>query len=229
MQFSSQWWWNSCCCNQFHTYSQWFAAKVVVLNFSIAAKFSKCLTWADLSNITVSQVCLKVFPCNFLLNSAESHVIVTSFTPIHSGLQQNVLFKFFNSCKMLKMLKIGCFKQNYCISGKPQGIPMQFFAQQRWKSCSCDHFYTYSQWFAAKVVVLNFSIAAKFSKCLKWADLSKITVSQVCLKVFPCNFLLNSAESHVVVYQFYTYSQWFAAKFVILNFSIAEKCSKCLK
>ena len=30
-------------------------------------------------------------------------------------------FKFFNSCKMLKMLKIGwsCFKQNYCISGMP--------------------------------------------------------------------------------------------------------------
>ena len=28
------------------------------------------------------------------------------------------------------MLKIGCCKQNYCISGMPQGIPMQFFAQQ---------------------------------------------------------------------------------------------------
>ena len=28
------------------------------------------------------------------------------------------------------MLKIGCFKQNYCISGMPQGILMQFFAQQ---------------------------------------------------------------------------------------------------
>ena len=28
------------------------------------------------------------------------------------------------------MLKIGCFKQNYCISGIPKGIPMQFFAQQ---------------------------------------------------------------------------------------------------
>ena len=28
------------------------------------------------------------------------------------------------------MLKIGCFKQNYCIPGIPQGIPMQFFAQQ---------------------------------------------------------------------------------------------------
>ena len=31
---------------------------------------------------------------------------------------------------MLKMLKIGCFKQNYCISGMPKGIPMQFFAEQ---------------------------------------------------------------------------------------------------
>ena len=27
------------------------------------------------------------------------------------------------------MLKIGCFNQNNCISGMPQGIPMQFFAQ----------------------------------------------------------------------------------------------------
>ena len=28
------------------------------------------------------------------------------------------------------MLEIGCFKQNNCISGMPQGISMQFFAQQ---------------------------------------------------------------------------------------------------
>ena len=28
------------------------------------------------------------------------------------------------------MLKLACFKQNYCISGMPQGIPMQLFAQQ---------------------------------------------------------------------------------------------------
>ena len=28
------------------------------------------------------------------------------------------------------MLKIGCFEQNYSISGMPKGIPMQFFAQQ---------------------------------------------------------------------------------------------------
>ena len=29
---------------------------------------------------------------------------------------------------MLKMLKIDYLKQNYCISGVPNGIPMQFFA-----------------------------------------------------------------------------------------------------
>ena len=69
-------------------------------------------------------------PMQFLHNSGESQVIVNSFTHIHSGLQQNLFFKFFNSCKMLKMLKISCFKQNHCISGMPQGIPMQFFAQQ---------------------------------------------------------------------------------------------------
>ena len=28
------------------------------------------------------------------------------------------------------MPKISCFKQNQCISGMPQGIPMQFYAQQ---------------------------------------------------------------------------------------------------
>ena len=28
------------------------------------------------------------------------------------------------------MLEIGCFKQNYCISGIPKGIPLQIFAQQ---------------------------------------------------------------------------------------------------
>ena len=31
---------------------------------------------------------------------------------------------------MLQMLKTGCLKQNYWISGMPQGIQMQFFAQQ---------------------------------------------------------------------------------------------------
>ena len=43
----------------------------------------------------------------------------------------------------------------------PQGIPMQFFTQQWGKSCCYDQFHTYSKWFAAKFIVLYFSIAAK--------------------------------------------------------------------
>ena len=58
---------------------------------------------------------------------------------------------------MLKMLKIGCFNQNYCISGMPQGIPMQFFAQQWWKSGYCDLFHTYSQWFAVNFIISKIS------------------------------------------------------------------------
>ena len=65
------------------------------------------------------------------------------------------------------MLKIGCFKQNHCISDMPQDIPMQFFVQQWCKSGYCDQFHSYSQWFAAKFVFFKFSIAGKFSKCLK--------------------------------------------------------------
>ena len=65
---------------------------------------------AVLSNITVSQVCLRLFPCNFSLNGGESHVVVTRFTHIHSGLHQNVTFQIFSSGKLLKMLKISCFK-----------------------------------------------------------------------------------------------------------------------
>ena len=69
-------------------------------------------------------------PMQFLFNSDVSQFIVSSFTHIHSGLQQNLFFKFINCWKMLKMLKIGCFKQNHCITVMPQGILMQFFAQQ---------------------------------------------------------------------------------------------------
>ena len=76
-------------------------------------------------------------------------------------------FKNFNSWKMLKMLKIGCFNQNYCISGTPQGTPMQFFPQQWWKSGYCNQFHTYSQWFAANFILSKISIAGKSSKCLK--------------------------------------------------------------
>ena len=113
------------------------------------------------------QVCLKLFPCNFLLNSGESHVVVTSFKHIHSGLQQNLIFQIFSSWKVLKMLKI--------------------------------------------------------------SFLSKISVSQVCLKVFPCNFLLNTGESHVVATSFTHIHSGLQQNLFFVNFSMAGKCSKCLK
>ena len=85
----------------------------------------------------------EVFPSNFLLNSGECQVIVISFTVAYSKIcfykffniftvvcSKICFFIFFNNWKMRKMLKIGCFKQNHCTSGMPQGIPMQFFAQQ---------------------------------------------------------------------------------------------------
>ena len=34
-------------------------------------------------------------PCNFFLNGGESHVVVTRFTHIHSGLQQILFFQKF--------------------------------------------------------------------------------------------------------------------------------------
>ena len=133
-------------------------------------------------------------------------------------------FRFFNSWKMLKMLKIGCFKQNHCISGMLQGIPMQFFAQQWWKSVYCDQFHTYSQLFTAKFVFIKFSIAGKSSKCLKYAVLSKITVSQACLKVFPCNFFSTGVKVRLL----WPVSHIFAvvcSKICFLNFSVAGKSS----
>ena len=45
-------------------------------------------------------------PMQFLLISGESQVVVASFTHIHSGLQQNLVFQFFNTWKVIKMLKI---------------------------------------------------------------------------------------------------------------------------
>ena len=38
----------------------------------------------------------------------------------------------------------------------PQGIPVQFFAQDCRRSCCYDQFHTYSQWFAAKFNFSNF-------------------------------------------------------------------------
>ena len=57
--------------------------------------------------------------------------------------------------------------QNQCTSGMPQGIPTQFFAKQWLKSCCCDQFHTYSQWFAAKFNFLKFLIGGNCTNCLK--------------------------------------------------------------
>ena len=46
----------------------------------------KILKLGCFNKITVSQVCLKVFQYNFLLNSGESQITVTSLTHIHRGL-----------------------------------------------------------------------------------------------------------------------------------------------
>ena len=62
-----------------------------------------------------------------------------------------------------------------------------------------------------------------------WVVLSKFTVSQVCLKVFQCNFLLNSGLKSGYCIQFHTYSQWLATNFIISKISIAGKCIKMLK
>ena len=57
---------------------------------------------------------------------------------------------------MLKMLNIGCFKQNYCISGMPVGIPLQFFAQQWSKSGYCDQFHAFLHWFTVILLFQKF-------------------------------------------------------------------------
>ena len=49
----------------------------------------------------------------------------------------------------------------------PQGIPMQFFAQQWLKSGYFDQFDTYSQWFAVNFIISKILIPGKCSKCLK--------------------------------------------------------------
>ena len=80
-------------------------------------------------------------------------------------------FKNFNRWKMLKMLKIRQFwavlSKITVYSGMPQGIPMQFFAQQWWKSGYCDQFHTYSQWFAVNFIISKISISCKMLKMLK--------------------------------------------------------------
>ena len=144
-------------------------------------------------------------------------------------------FKFSIGGKCSKCLKyavLSCFKQNYCISGMPQVITMQFFAQQWWKLCCCDQFHTYSQWFTAKFIFFNFSIAGKCWKCWKYSVLRCFKQNyciSVCLKLFPCNFLLNSGESHVVVTSFTHNHSGLQQNLIFFKIFSSWKVSKCLK
>ena len=127
-------------------------------------------------------------------------------------------FKNFNSWKMLKMLEIGCFKQNYCISGMPQGIPMQFFCATVVKvgllwpvshifTVVCCKFYYFK----------NFK-AGKCSKCLKNAVLSCFK-QNYCISGMPQGILMQFFAQQLwksgYCDQFHTYSQWFDVNFFI--------------
>ena len=151
--------------NVFHAIFWWTAVKVMLLwpvlhiFIVVCSKFNffqSFISWNMLKMLKIG--CFKLFYAKSLYlrcTPRYSHAIFFStvvkvmllwpvshiFAVVCSKI---CFFKFFNSCKMLKMLKIGRFKQNYCISCMPQGIPMQCFAQQWWKSCCCDQFYTYS-------------------------------------------------------------------------------------
>ena len=173
MQSFAQQWWTSGYCNQFHTYSQWFATNFIISKISIAGKCIKMLKigWFIqnycISGI-VSQACI---PMQFFPQQWWKSGYCEWFHTYSQWFAANFIFSKISiagKCtKCLKMLKIGCFKQNYFISGIPQGIPMQFFAQQWWKSGYCDQFHTYTQWFAANFIISKISIAGKCIKCLK--------------------------------------------------------------
>ena len=137
-------------------------------------------------------------------------------------------FKNFNSWKILKMLKIGCFKQNYCISGMPQGIPMQFFAQQWWKPGYCDQFHTYSPWFAVSLIISKFQ-NWKMLKMLKIGCFKQNYCISGMSQGIPTQFFAQQWWKSSYHDKFHTYSQWFAVNLIILNISIAGKRSKCLK
>ena len=130
----------------------------------------------------------------------------------------------FNTWKMLKMLKIGCFKQNYCISGMPQGIPMQFFAQQWWKSGYCDQFHTYSQWFAVN----------SFQKFNSWKMLKMLCCfkQNYCISGMPQGIHAIFCSTVVKVRLLWPVSHIFTVvccKFYYFQNFKAGKRSKCLK
>ena len=137
-----------------------------------------------------------------------------------------IILKISIAGKCIKMLKIGWFIQNYCISGivSQACIPMQFFAQQWWKSGNCDQFYTYSQWFAANFIFSKISIAGKCTKCLKMLKIGCFKQNYFISGIpqgIPMQFFAQQWWKSGYCDQFHTYTQWFAANFIISKISIA--------
>ena len=87
----------------------------------------------------------QVIPMQFFAQQLGKSCCCDQFHTYAQWFAAKFNFQIFSSWKVLKMLKISCFKQNQFILGMPQVIPMQFFAQQWCKSCCCDQFHTYSQ------------------------------------------------------------------------------------
>ena len=140
-----------------------------------------------------------------MLNSGESQVVVTSFTHIHCGLQQILFFIKFISSKMLKMLKIGCFKL--------------FYAKSLYLRCTSR--YSHAIFFSTvvKVMLLRpvshiFAVVCHKICCFKFFNSCKMLKmlkigrfkQNYCISCMsqgiPMQFLLNSSESHVGVTSF---------------------------
>ena len=74
--------------------------------------------------------CISGVPQGIPMQFFAQVMLFDQFQTYSQWFAQNLIFKYFNSWNVLKMLKISCFMQNQCISGMPQCIHMQFFAQQ---------------------------------------------------------------------------------------------------
>ena len=64
------------------------------------------------------------------------------------------------------MLKIGCFKQNYCISVYLNVFSRNFLLNSGENQVTVT-IHTYSQWVAVNFIISKISIPGKCSKCLK--------------------------------------------------------------
>ena len=142
-----------------------------------------------------------------------------------------VFLKIFNSWKILKMLKIGCFKQNHCFSGMPQGIPKQFFAQQWWVRLlwPVSHIFTVV---CSKICFFRFFNSWKMLKMLKIGCFKLFKAKSLFLRYASRYYHAICCSTMVKVRLLWPVSHIFTvvcSKICFLNFSVAGKFSKCLE